>query len=73
MGIVAGGLLGPLVGMAVPLPATEPVGGIHAESSVPLAAGHMDEAFEELEQLPRDDELPPRDDEPPLPRGEAGA
>ncbi len=49
VGIVAGGLLGPLVGMAVPVDAAAPA--IHAESSVPLRPSHMDEAFEELEEL----------------------
>ena len=56
LGIIAGGLLGPLVGMAIPdRDGPEPV---HAESSVPLRPGHMDEAFEELEEVPPDDEAP---------------
>jgi 4-azaleucine resistance transporter AzlC len=51
VGIVAGGLLGPLVGMAVPVPLAAAAPAIHAESSVPLRPSHMDEAFEELEEL----------------------
>lgn len=51
IGIVAGGLLGPLVGMAVPVPPREAHAAVHAESSVPLRPSHMDEAFEELEEL----------------------
>jgi 4-azaleucine resistance transporter AzlC len=47
LGIVAGGLLGPLIGMLVPAPVRHQ--GIHAESSVPLAPSHMDDAFEELD------------------------
>lgn len=62
VGIVAGGLVGPLVGMAVPsapasgaapVPAHEPV---HAESPVPLRLSAMDEAFEELDEVPPDDD-----------------
>lgn len=60
VGIVAGGLLGPLVGIAVPVtPAEQPA--FHAESSVPLRPGHMDEAFDELDSLdalPAGDGLP---------------
>jgi len=54
IGIVAGGLLGPLVGMAVPGRHTR----IHAESSVPLRPITMDEAFDEVEDLPRGEATP---------------
>ena len=49
IGIIAGGLIGPLVGMAVP---AGPGPRTHAESSVPLGERTMDEAFEELDELP---------------------
>jgi 4-azaleucine resistance transporter AzlC len=49
IGIIAGGLVGPLVGMAVPAAAGTRV---HAESPVPLREITMDEAFEEIEDLP---------------------
>jgi len=52
VGIVMGGLLGPLVGMAMPVPPTGAVHPpVHAESSVPLRPGHMDDAFEALEEV----------------------
>jgi len=71
VGIVAGGLLGPLLGMALPAPATAtgPRPGIHAESSVPLAPSHMDEAFEEIEALPPDDEEAGVDEGAPIDDG----
>ena len=55
IGIIAGGLIGPLVGMAVP-GAPEP--HVHAESSVPLGDITMDEAFEEIEDLPVSEATP---------------
>ncbi len=49
LGIIAGGLVGPLVGMAIPVPSRPTA--VHAESSLPLQPRHMDDAFEELEEL----------------------
>lgn len=49
VGIVAGGLIGPLVGMAVPVPG--PGQHLHAESPVPMGVGDMEAAFEELADL----------------------
>jgi hypothetical protein len=38
--------------MAVPVPPAEAAHpAVHAESSVPLRPGHMDEAFDELDEL----------------------
>ena len=51
MGIIAGGLIGPLVGMAVPVPARPAHEHVHAESSVPLRPSDMDAAFDELEDV----------------------
>lgn len=54
VGIIAAGLVGPLVGMAVPAPPR--VGAaVHPDSPMPLGHGSLDEAFEELEEVPGDD------------------
>jgi hypothetical protein len=58
--------------MAVPVPAAEAAHQvIHAESSLPLRPGHMDDAFEELDEVPRDGDPAPGVDGPPVRGGNA--
>ena len=57
VGIVAGGLLGPLVGMVVP--AREVGTAVHPESPVPLEPSHMDDAFAELDEASHVHPVPP--------------
>ena len=53
VGIVAGGLLGPLVGMAVPgRRRCRRRRGSTPQSPMPFAHGDIDVAFDELEQTP---------------------
>jgi 4-azaleucine resistance transporter AzlC len=54
VGIMAGGLLGPLVAMAIPVdePERVPDARVHPESPMPFAHGDIDVAFDELEHTP---------------------
>jgi predicted branched-subunit amino acid permease len=59
VGIVLGGLVGPLVGMAMPVPATATHVPVVAESSLPLRPSHMADAVAELDETTHVRPLPP--------------
>ena len=63
VGIVLGGLIGPLLGMAMPAPAGGPAEPVVAESSLPLQPSHMADAVAEADA---DAELEPPDEPEPL-------